>query len=114
MTGLKIIVNYDDYSSETADMSQVKLVSGYDGPLAPENIYVRVQYQNKLLQIRIVVTAENTDTNYEEPSEKSGCNGCSSETILGGAGSAAVALGIVSVIIAVSAIVKRKRNTDEN
>ncbi len=114
MTGLKIIVNYDDYSSETADMSQVKLVSGYDGPLAPENIYVRVQYQNKLLQIRIVVTAENTDTNHEEPPEKTGCNGCSSETILGGAGSAAVALGIVSVIIAVSAIVKRKRNTDGN
>lgn len=113
MSGLKIIVNYDDYSTETADMSQVKLVSGYDVPLAPENIYVQVQYQGKKLQIRIVVTSGDTDIKNEEP-PKTGCNGCSSETIIGGAGSAIAALGIVSVIVAVSATVKRKRNTDEN
>ncbi|MBD5632328.1 MAG: leucine-rich repeat protein, partial [Clostridia bacterium] len=56
MNGLRLIVTYDDYSTDYADMSQVSLVSGYDGGLTPLDIYVILQGYGKQVQVAITVT----------------------------------------------------------
>ena len=56
MKGLRIIVTYDDYSTELADMSKISLVSGYDGKLDELKRYVRVQGYGLTLDIAINVT----------------------------------------------------------
>ena len=110
MTGLKIIVIYDDYSSEEADISQVKLAAGYDGELAVTNRYVRVQYLGKTLQIGITVTEDGGETPEVPPeTPASGCS-CSGTTTFGDGGTGGyIALGLVMCALAVTVIVRSKK-----
>ncbi len=110
LTGLKITVTYDDYSTEAADMSKVKLVSGYDVELTVNNRYVQVEYEGNKLQVRITVTDDGNgeDNPPVPPPETSGCGGCGSTTLGGGTGGF-IGLALVACALAVIAVVKRKR-----
>lgn len=67
LTGLAIVVTYDDYSTETvyASSGEIKLTSAYDGvPLRPTSRYVMVSVRGITVRVAIEVTeqgAENPD-----------------------------------------------------
>ncbi len=54
MTGLSVLIVYDDYSMVEADFSKLVLLT--NGELIPENKYVNVQYEGKIVRVAINVT----------------------------------------------------------
>ncbi|MCI8369904.1 MAG: leucine-rich repeat protein [Clostridia bacterium] len=99
MTGLQVIIEYDDYSTEEADMNDVTLVSP-TGPLNELNNEVRLSLKgySGSLRIRIDVTNESTNPDKEE--------GC------GSVAGASVSLAVIAVVgLAVTAVaVSRKKD----
>ncbi len=94
MTGLVITVEYDDYSTETADFNELKLVT--TGELT-ENKYVVVTYKGRRIHLPIKVTSKETET----PNEESGCK-------------SSVSLGAVMIpLMAMSACVFVRRKRDD-
>ncbi len=92
MTGLVITVEYDDYSTETANFNELKLVT--TGELT-ENKYVVVTYKGMRVHLPISVSAK-----VEEPKEEGGCK---NSVTLG---------GVMLPVMAMAALVfaRRKRN----
>ncbi len=59
ISGLKLIITYDDFSTENADMSKISIADGYDGPLSALDIYVLVEGYGKQLRVPVTVTEGN-------------------------------------------------------
>lgn len=55
MTGLVIIVTYDDFTEEVADLSKLTLAAGYDGELTTLNRYVVVQGYGVSVMVDVTV-----------------------------------------------------------
>ncbi|MGN0823216.1 MAG: leucine-rich repeat domain-containing protein, partial [Candidatus Gallimonas sp.] len=103
MEGLKLIVTYDDYSSEEADLSLVSVATGYDGALS--ELYsdvVLVGYGGLEVRVPITVTGENAAG--EEETEDGGFNPV--WVIVPVCAAAALAVGAV-----VTVVVIKKRKT---
>ncbi len=96
MSGLVIIIEYDDYSTEVANASELKLQT--TGALT-ENKYVVVTYKGMRVHVPISVTAKGE----EAPKEEGGCGGCEDSVALGGA-------MLPVMAIAALVFVRRKRN----
>jgi hypothetical protein len=62
LSGLKLVVTYDDYSTEEMDESAITLTSRYDVELTSLNRYVVVECLGKTVQVAITVTEEEDDT----------------------------------------------------
>ncbi|MDE6667900.1 MAG: leucine-rich repeat protein [Clostridia bacterium] len=76
ISGLQVIIIYDDYSTEYADMS--KVTYNLHDPLTLMDNVVELQYEGKTLFVRINVTEGN-------PNDDGGCNGgCGSISSIGG------------------------------
>ncbi len=79
ITGLQVVVIYDDYSTENADMSKVT----YDlhDPLTEMNNVIELQYEGATLFVRINVTEGGNDP----ATEAGGCGGgCGSTSSING------------------------------
>ena len=64
LTGLAIVVTYDDYSTETvyASSGEIKLTSAYDGvPLRPTSRYVMVSVRGITVRVAIEVTEQGAE-----------------------------------------------------
>ena len=113
MTGLQLIVVYDDYSTALADMSLITLDSTYAGELNAYNMYVIVSGYGKRVQVAITVTDDgsgNGGGNDNPPVEETGCGGCASTSFLGGSGGAGLtALVLLGMAMAVTVFVRKKR-----
>jgi lactocepin len=128
-TGLIVIVNYDDYSSEVADMSKLTLTSTYSGPLNVFYRYVELSGYGKTVQVSITVTAASVDDDNNSGSGEGsgnggdvvtppatddntatggGCDGCGS-SISGGWAMIGL-LGIMATAFVVAKLIKRKYN----
>jgi hypothetical protein len=97
MTGLKLIVTYDDYSTEIADLSQLKLSSRFDDvELTTLNRYVVVEGYGTSVQVAITVTEDGDDGNGSTGGveEAGGCTGCGSID----SGSGWTTIGLLSVL----------------
>lgn len=94
MTGLKIIINYDDYSSVEADMSQISL--GSSEPLGKYDRTVTIKGYGT--SIRILVTV--TEAEQQPPTQPKG--GCSSSI-----NSSASGLSLIMFVALISIIFKR-------
>ena len=86
MTGLQIIIVYDDYSTENADMSKVTLVDPVGELTLLDNVVtLSVEGQSRQVSIRITVTEEGKEPGPDDPTENGGCaGGCASTTTNGG------------------------------
>lgn len=95
ITGLQVIIEYDDYSTEYADMSKVT----YDlhDDLTEMNNVVQLTYEGIPLYVRINVSAEN-------PDDDGGCGGgCGSVTSIGGPMTLSItAIGLMFVVYTLS------------
>jgi len=93
ITGLQVVIVYDDYSTENADMSKVT----YDlhDPLTTYDNVVKITYQDKTLRVGITVTEGTTE---------SGCGGgCgSTSSIVGPMTFTFTALGLLIIFTTVS------------
>lgn len=58
MTGLRLIVHYDDYTTELADVSRLSLASGFDGGLTVLNDYVVVQGYGVSVMVAVSVNED--------------------------------------------------------
>ena len=77
MTGLKLTVTYDDYSSENADMSLITLSAAFSGELTELNRYVQMEGYGLTVMVPITVTAADGGAGEEqEGGKKGGCAGC--------------------------------------
>lgn len=70
MSGLILIVTYDDYSTEIADMSLIKIADGYDGPLDTYDNQVVLSGYGKTVRISITVTDTNHGGGDEDDGDK--------------------------------------------
>ncbi len=100
-TGLVIIVEYDDYSTEQADMSKMTLKSP-TGPLGKYDNEVSYEGYGKIVYIGITVTQKETKPGDEGKNPESGCGGC------GSAASAGISLGIMAMGIVAVMLIRRK------
>lgn len=100
--GLILIVTYDDYSTEVADMANVTLSSGYDGELTTLIRYVEYRGYGNRVRVPITVRAEGTN-----PPEGPGNTGDGDEgvnpaviygPIIGVVVAAAIAVAVVLLI----------------
>ncbi|MBE7077823.1 MAG: hypothetical protein E7377_03855, partial [Clostridiales bacterium] len=101
MTGLVVELVYDDYSTEIADFSQLKLVT--TEALTKYDKVVEVKYKSKTLRIRVTVTEDSEETPPQQSDssteEEKGCG-----SVVGISGLlAAVALGA-------AVLLKKKEN----
>lgn len=58
LNGLELIVIYDDYSSEIADMSKITLSSNFERELNEYDLYVQVEGYGKKFRVPVTVTAK--------------------------------------------------------
>jgi hypothetical protein len=101
MTGLVLIVTYDDYSEELADMSLITLNAAYDVELTILNRYVIVSGYGKTLQIGITVKeAEDIIDGGEDATPAEGGN-----SILAVAGGVVIWGPILGVLVIAAAVV---------
>ncbi len=61
ITGLKLIVNYDDRTSEVADMSRITLSEEYSGELTEYDKYVELEGYGVKIKVAITVTADGVN-----------------------------------------------------
>ena len=126
MTGLKLTVTYDDYSTAEVTAEQMTLRQEYDRELTELDIFVEVAALGQTVQVRVNVTAgeetpEHTEHVDEDndgkcdvcgedmPQENTGCAGCSSTIIGGDAIITVIALlAVVAVTVAVKLVNRRK------
>lgn len=108
MTGLVLIVNYDDYTTAVADLSRMSLTSAYDRELTELDIYVTLQGYG--VTVSLSVTVSENGENGEGGNSKSNTGliiGC----VVGGVClAAAVAVAVVLVLL----WKKKKAQTAEN
>ena len=98
MTGLKVILVYDDYSTAEADMSQIKLEYPTEA-LQELDVEVVLSGYGRQLSIRVYVT--------ENGGSGSGCTaGCGSVDTMGG--TMFLTITGVGVLLAAYAIFRRK------
>ena len=105
-TGLKIIVTYDDYSTEEADISKVTF-DNIDEELTVLNRYVRARYAGRMVQIAITVTEDGGEEKPEPP--KKGCGSYAENAVI-----CAVALGVTLCAYATVAVVKKLSRKEED
>ncbi len=113
MSGLKLTVVYDDYSSELADMTKISLSPEYAGALDESNRYVVLLGYEKRLEVAITVTAGDNGNGNDD--KKSGCaGGCGSTSFGGAGGSGLMALGILAITFAGAVVIRRKRQNNSH
>ncbi len=96
MTGLVVIVEYDDYSTEIASFDELTLTTTSE--LTTYNKYVVITYKGARVHVPITVTEK-------APSKKKGCGGCKDSLALGSA---------MLPVMAIAALVfARKKRDDE-
>ena len=101
MTGLVVTVEYDDYSTEIADMSKITFV-GPTGPLGIYNNEVTISGYGTTLKMRITVTEKPDDDPNHGGDPETGCGGC------GSAAAAGLSLVTLAVLIVAGAIIRRR------
>lgn len=110
MSGLIITVNYDDYSSREADMSQITLVT--DSALTTLNRYVIISGYGRRVQVSITVTEEGGNGGNENPSGGNDETGMSPTTmtiiICSSVGGVVVLAGAAVAII----LIKKRKNNE--
>jgi hypothetical protein len=121
MTGLKIIVTYDDYSTEVASLSELKLSSRYDDvELTTLNRYVVVEGYGTSVQVAITVTESGDDGNNGGDGNGDGnvvetgggCTGCGS--IDSGSGWATIGLlAVMAIAFFAVRLVKKSKSDDK-
>ena len=94
-------MEYDDYSTEQADMSKMTLKSP-TGPLGKYDNEVSYEGYGKIVYIGITVTQKETKPGDEGKNPESGCGGC------GSAASAGISLGIMAMGIVAVMLIRRK------
>ena len=104
ITGLQIVVIYDDYSSENADMSKVTVID--DQPLTEYDNAVRLSYGGRNLNVPVTVTV-NGGNNGDGTVEGGCAGGCGSVDTLGG--TALLTLTAVGLMIFVAGTVRRRK-----
>ncbi len=111
MSGLKLVVVYDDFSEELADMSKIKLSAGSDGALSSLDRYVQVEGYGVKLRVNVTVS-QNQGGNPNEGEEGGNCSGCGTIGSDGGFdGGFLVLLGAVGIMFAATMVAKfKKRN----
>ncbi len=111
-TGLKILVTYDDYSTEVIDETSFTLSSAYAGELTTLNRYVVVQYAGKSVMVAITVTGDTGSGSGDGAKTSSGC-GAVAFGEGSGTGGGLIALGLVALtLVACLAIRKKRRKAD--
>ncbi|MDE6613688.1 MAG: hypothetical protein K2K28_03960, partial [Clostridia bacterium] len=98
MTGLVLIVNYDDFTTSIADLSKITLASGSDGELTALDRYVTLQGYGVTVRLSITVTegGENGGNGGGTKSNTGLIVGC----VVGGVCfAAAVAVAVVLVLL---------------
>lgn len=109
MTGLVLIVNYDDFTTSVADLSKIAIAPGYDGELSELNVYVILQGYGVTINLSITVDGSGADVD-EGGSGKTNVGlivGC----VIGGIcfiAAATVAVGYLVLFL------KKKSNSGEN
>ena len=117
ITGLKAIIIYDDYSTESVDTAQLTLTASSQLPLTKYDRSICVEYNGLKLYVDIRVNAEEEETEDEEtgdsteedststdgtaePEEK-GCGGCGG--VIGGG------VALATVVAAAAVLVLKKK-----
>ncbi len=111
MTGLVITIEYDDYSTETASFSDLKLVT--TTALTTYNKYVIVTYKGTRVLVPITVTKPVTDEEPDDPPAQTPDEGETPDgTEASGCGSSITIGSAMLPVIAMAALafVRRKRN----
>lgn len=105
MTGLKLILTYDDYSTAEITGSAITLLPAYDRELSDLDVFVSVSANGLTVQVGIEVEAENVvdPPDPDKPEPDTGCGGCSSEV---GGGNAMLAVFALLAVAAVTVTVK--------
>lgn len=108
MTGLQIVIVYDDYSTENADMSKVTLVDPM-GPLGvlDNEVTLSVEGQSRQVRIRITVTEEQGEDVTPEPVEGGCAGGCAGMTT-GGGPTIFLGMTVLGAAVVLSGFVRRK------
>ena len=102
MTGLVVELVYDDYSTEIADFSQLKLVT--TEALTKYDKVVEIKYKSKTLRIRVTVTEESEET----PPQQSGDSSAEEEK---GCGSVVGISGLLAAVaLGAAVLLKKKEN----
>lgn len=108
LTGLLIIITYNDYSTETVDASGFKISSRYDRELTSLDRYVVVEGYGKTVQVAIKVTengsgsGSGSGSGEEAEKPQGGCGGS-----IDGIFSVAIALCLVVVAVVLFEIKNR-------
>ncbi len=112
MSGLKLVIHYDDYSFVNAQPSDMTLGSAYGGALTELNQFVIVECAGKDVIIPVTVTAVTA-----APSEPSGGEeeegGCNSSVGVSAAVTAAL-LAIVGTVFAIKVFKRSGNHNDED
>ncbi len=71
MTGMEITIVYEDNSTQIMDLQYLSLLPEYDVPLALNNYYVMLRYDDgeNVYDFRISISVQNAATTPEEPSD---------------------------------------------
>jgi hypothetical protein len=116
LSGLKLIVVYDDYTEEEADMSKISLRSAYDRELITSDRSVGVTGYGLTVYIPVTVTEASSSTDNNNSSSSGGnktASGCGSVTTGGfDGGMMALAIGICALAIAAKTIIARRKKED--
>ncbi len=109
MTGLALIVVYDDYSEELADMSKISLKAEYSGALDSLYRYVEVEGYGVTLRVNVTVSDEVSGGDGDNGG---GCSGCGTFGSEGGGfdGGMLILLGAIGILFGVRFIIKRKKH----
>lgn len=108
MKGLALIVVYNDSSEEIADMSKIKVSSGYDGELSTLDRYVQIEGYGLTLRVNVTVSENENPGNPEDGGNCSGCGTIgSSGSFDGGLLILVGGLGIMFAAMAVAKLKKR-------
>ncbi len=116
-TGLSIIIVYDDYSTESLDVSKMQLVTS--GKLSKYNRYVELKYEGVKVRVPVTVSepsdpsdSSDSSVDSDETSDSSGSSVESSGSEGGGCKSVVSGATLVGLLLTVAgvAVVRRKEN----
>ena len=107
MTGLKVIVTYDDYSSEEADMSKISVLN--DKAFGKYDRTVTISGYGKTMMILVTITEEGgSDPIIPDTGDTDGGSGCGSVLSEQVFMASITALALVACIIISKRVTKRK------